>query len=268
MRYLKLFALVAVAVASTGCLRLTYSLNLKPDGSGTISTTFAVAETMMAQAGAMLGAGGSMFPTEEQMRESAKGMGGGVRFVSTTPYKTGGFEGVTALYAFDDLNKLTLNMEQAISGSVNAPSMIDGQLDPGADLKFSFTREGDRTVLVLGMPQVPEPDEQVKQQAETAAAAAATQDPAVDAMMKQLMGGMLMEVAINIEGKILKTNAPFVEGSRVVLLRLDGDELIKAGQGLGPLAQLGTGGNVQQMLSKVPGLKVVTQPEVRIEFSK
>jgi hypothetical protein len=221
---------------------------------------------MMAQAGALLGAGGSMFPTEDQMRESAKGMGGGVRFVNTTPYKTGGFEGVTALYAFDDLNKLTLNMEQAISGSVNAPSMIDGQLDPAADLKFSFTREGDRTVLLLVMPEVPEPDDTMKQQAQ--AAATQTQDPAVDAMMKQLMGGLLMEVAINVEGKILKTNAPYVEGSRVVLLRLEGDELIKSSQGLGPLLQLGSGGNVQQMLSKVPGLKVVTLPEVRIEFSK
>lgn len=266
MRYFKLLAVLALAVASTGCLRLTFALSLKPDGSGTIATTFAMTETMMQQAGAMMGATGgtaSVFPTEAQMREASAAMGGGTRFVSATPYKTGGFEGVTALYAFDDVNKLQLNMEQALAGTVNSPQ-LGGEIDPKADIKLSFTREGDRTVLVIGMPEIPAPDAAMQQQAQGAAQQA--ESPEVAAMMKQMMGGLLMEVTVNVQGQILKTNAPFVEGSRVVLMRLDGDQLLKSGQGLGPLLQMGESPDFANKLAKVPGLKLVTLPQLRIEF--
>lgn len=264
MRYFKVFAVLAVAVLSTGCLRLTYTLNLKPDGSGTIATTFAMTQAMTQQAGAMMGASGSLIPTEAKMREAAAGMGKSVRFVSATPYKTAGFAGMSALYAFDDVNKLSLNMERAIAGTVNAPQ-LGGQIDTDADVKLSLARQGDRTVLVLGMPEIPAPSEEMKQQA--GAAAQQTSSPEADAMVKQMMGGLLMEVAVNVDGTIVKTNAPYVEGSRVVLMRLDGDALIKSGAGIGALMQLGTGtGDLQQRLSKVPGLKLVLLRELRVEF--
>ena len=265
MRYLKVFCVLAVAVLSTGCLRLTYTLNVKPDGTGTVSTTFAVAQSMMQQVGMMMGsASGSPLPTEAQMRQAAKAMGPGTRFVSATPYKAAGFQGTTALYAFDDLNKLTLNLEQAIAGTVNAPQ-LGGQIDPASEVKLSFARQADRNVIVLRMPEIPEPSEEIKQQA--GAAVPPPSSPQGDAMMKQMLGGMLLEIGVDVQGKILKTNAPYVEGSRLVLLRLDGNALLKSGAGLGALMQLGTGaGPIQERLRKVPGLKVVTQREVRVEF--
>lgn len=264
MRYLKVFAVLAVAVLSTGCLRLTYTLNVKPDGSGTVSTTFAVAQSMMQQVGMMMGAAsGSPLPTEAQMRQAAKAMGPATRYVSATPYKAGGFQGTTALYAFDDLNKVTLNLEQAIAGIVNAPQ-LGGKVDPSSEVKLSLARQGDRTVVVLGMPDIPEPTEEIKQQAGAAAPPSSREG---DAMMKQMLSGLLLDIGLNVQGKILKTNAPYVEGAKVVLLRLDGNTLIKSGAGLGPLMQLGTGtGSIQDRLRKVPGLKVVTQKEVRVEF--
>ncbi len=265
MRYLKVLAVLAAAVLSTGCLRLTYTLNVKPDGSGTVSTTFAVASSMMQQVGMLMGASGSPLPTEAQMRQAAKGMGPATRFIRATPYKTGGFEGTTALYAFDDLNKLTLNLEQAIAGTINAPQMMGGQIDPASEVKLSFTRQGDRTIVVLGMPDIPEPTAELKEQA--GAAVPPPSSPEADAMMKQMLGGLLLEVGLDVTGKIVKTNAPYVEGSKIVLLRLDGNTLIKSGAGLGALMQLGTGtGDIQERLRKVPGLKVVTLKEVRVEF--
>ena len=83
MRYLRFFALAAVAVLSTGCLRATYTLNLKPDGSGTIHQTMAMTSMAMQQAAMMAGESGSLIPTEAKLREAAEGMGTGVRFVSS-----------------------------------------------------------------------------------------------------------------------------------------------------------------------------------------
>jgi len=261
MGYLKLLAVVVVAIASTGCLRITNTLNLKADGSGTVVTTFAMSKAMMQQAAAMMG--GSMLPTEAKLREGAAAMGA-VRFVSATPYSTAGFEGLTAVYAFDDVNQVKLNLEQAIVGSLNAP--VKPSMDSEADVKLAFKREGDRTVLLLRMPEVSKPDAETAAHVETAAKQAES-SPQVEAMMKQLLDGLLIEVAFNIEGQILQTNAPFVEGQRIVLAQLNGNEVLKSGMGLMQIVQLGGAtGDFKSKLSQVPGLKIVMLPELRVEF--
>src|SRR5687767_8274132 len=104
MRYFKFIAVLAVAFASAGCLRMTYTLNLKPDGSGTIVHTLGMSKASMQQLTAMMSsalgvenapgsATQSPFPTADQLKEKAAQMGEGVRFVSATPLPGGAFEG-------------------------------------------------------------------------------------------------------------------------------------------------------------------------------
>lgn len=262
-------AVVLVAVVSSGCLRVTHTLNVKSDGSGTISQVIALSDTFMKQMGGMMAAqgGGSMLPTEEKLKAEAASWGEGVRFVSSTPYKTAGFEGLQATYAFDDVTKLDFNMEQIATGAIDSPMIPGDTPRKDTEIKLAFIKEGGRPVLVITMPEMPKPeamtDEQKKQMEDASKQA---ENPAIEAMMKQMLGGLLMEVAIEAEGGILKTNAPFVEGSRVILVRLDGDELIKAPGGVTAFAQMGDNPDLEAMLKKVPGLKIVTQREVRIEF--
>ena len=261
MRYLRIVAFLAVASVATGCLRISYTLNLKPDGSGTIAKMIAVSK----QNAAMLG-GTSMLPTEAALRDAAAAMGPGVKFVSATPYNDAGFEGVTAVYAFDDVAKMAVNMEEAVMGGLALPGTEPGDKpDPESEVKLTFTRGSGGSVLVLKMPPVDEPDADTKKQAGEVAQQAA--NPQVEAMMKQMLAGARIEVAINVDGKIVSTNAPYVEGTKVVLARIDGDELIKGGAGASKLMELTQGGgDVKSMLAKVPGLKIVLLPEVRIEF--
>jgi hypothetical protein len=258
MRYIRIFAFLAVASVATGCLRISYTLNLKPDGTGSITKVIAVSK----QGAGMMGGGTAILPTEAKLREEAAAMGPGVKFVSATPHKDGAFEGITAVYSFDDVTKLAVNMEQAVTGSVNMPGTDpDDKPDPDADVRLTFTREAGTSVLIMKMPDVPEPDEDSKKQAEQVAA-----NPALEGIIKQMLAGLRMEVAVNIDGKIVDTNAPYVEGSRVVLLRLDGDELIKSGNAGAIMSQVSSGADPKAMLAKVPGLKVVLLPEVRITF--
>lgn len=271
MQNLRIPALVAflcISAISGGCLRITHTVAVKPDGSGTISQVVAMSDTFMKQMGGMMAAqGGSMLPTEEKLKSEAPKWGEGVRFVSSTPYKEGGFEGITAVYAFDDIAKLNFNMEEIASGAIDSPMMKDDTPDDDADVKLAFSREGGRSVLTLTMPELPKPDavtDEQKKQMESAQAQ--VQNPQVEAMMKQMMAGLLMEVAIEAPGGILKTNAPFVEGQRVILIRLDGDELMKSSAGLTSFMQMGDNPDFEAMLKKVPGLKIVTQREVRIEL--
>lgn len=264
---MKIFAFFAVALISTGCFRVTHTLNLKADGTGTIASTVAVSQQFAQQAGAMMTAqGGSLVPTEAAMRASAKNLGPGVRFVSSTPYKTGAFQGITAIYAFDDVSKLSWNMEQAMTGSMNLPGRdSNGTPDPDAAIRLSLARGAAGSTLVIGMPKIPDVDPEQKTAAQQQAQQAQA-NPQLEAMMKQMLQGMLLEVAINIDGKIVKTNAPYVEGSRVVLMRMDGDQLLKSGAGASQLLKISQNGDVKKMLSQVPGLKIVLAPEVRVEF--
>jgi hypothetical protein len=204
---------------------------------------------------------GSIMPSEEKLRDAAAGMGEGVRFVSMTPYKENGFDGITAVFAFDDVRKLSLGIDKMMAG-------MDTPVGSGASdakVNVGFTRQGDRTILTLGMPPIPEPD--------PAAADAAKQDaaekmpPEAEMMMKQLLNGLLFEVAINIEGTMIQTNAPYVDGNKIMLLQLDGTELMKGGLNMGQMMGMSSGAmNLQEQLLKTPGVKIVTIPEVRIEF--
>lgn len=269
MRKLKFFAVLAVAIVSTGCLKVQHTLNLKPDGSGTVASVIAISDTFMKQAGAMMSAqgGGSLLPTDAALRQGAAALGPGVRFVSSTPYKAGGFQGVNAVYAFDDVSKLTWNMEKAMTGAVQLPGTDPADKpDPDADIKLAFARAGGSSVLTITMPKVPEPDASQQAQAEKTAKQAES-NPQLEAMMKQMLAGLLMEVVINVDGTLVKTDAPYVEGKRIVLLRMDGDALLKSGAGAASLMQMQQqSGNFEAMLAKVPGLKLVTKPQVRVEF--
>lgn len=266
MRYLRFFALAAVALASTGCLRATYTLNLKPDGSGTIHQTMAMTAAAMGQAGMMMGAeSGSLIPDETKLRAAAAEMGTGVRFLNSTPYTTAGFKGVTAVYAFDDIRTLSLSMDKMMAAGMDTPVADKA---PDAEVKLSFARAANGTTLMLTMPQLPKPTAEEEAQARAAAEKAGVPSkmpPEAEAMMKQLLNGLLVEVALNVDGTIVSTNAPYRQGNKLVLLQLDGSELLKAGLNMSQMMNM-SGGNMQEQLLKTPGVKFVTLPEIRIQF--
>ena len=84
------------------------------------------------------------------------------------------------------------------------------------------------------------------------------------AMMKMMMKGLFVDVSLNVNGRILKSNAPYVKGSRVTLMQIDFDKVLADETGLQKLQ----GASDVKSLSGVPGLQVVGEPTVTIEFSR
>jgi sorbitol-specific phosphotransferase system component IIA len=252
-----------VAIGSAGCLRSTTVIDVKGDGSGTIVQETAVSAQAL---GLLQGMGGanqagdkpaSLF-TEEQARKAAAAMG--VTFVSGEPIKTVELEGYRARYAFDDIGKVTVKMDQATD-----------DLAPGSSTKkppfgFTFTRGATSSVLNIRMPDqapgagpggLPLPGAGGTD-ADKAQAAQAM------AMMKMMMKGLFVDVALTVNGRILKSNAPYVDGSRVTLMQIDFDKLLADEAAL---LKLQSAKDIKS-LAAVPGLKVVTEPNVTIEFSR
>jgi hypothetical protein len=83
-------------------------------------------------------------------------------------------------------------------------------------------------------------------------------------MMKVMMKGLFVDVSLNVDGRIVKTNAPHVSGSTVTLLQVDFDKLLADEATLQRLQ----GATDIKALANVPGLKVITERTLNVEFVK
>jgi hypothetical protein len=255
---------VFLALFCTACLKSTTVISLRPDGSGTI-----VQETGMSpQASAMLkslssqAADPKQAPAElfgeEQAKKTAAQMG--VRFVSGEPIKTGEVEGYRARFAFDDVRKLQVKMSQSPAAGL---SDAGGGSEP--PFGFTFEPRGQGALLTIRMPeQKPGGPFALPGAGRGGAGADGQQNEQAIQMMKMMLQGLFVDVSLDIEGRILKTNAPYVQGSRLTLLQLDFDKLLTNESAL---AKLQSAVDLKS-LGGINGLKLITDPVVTVEFAK
>jgi hypothetical protein len=255
--------LAAIACSMAACLSSDTLINVRADGTGTIEQTILVNPKTIEMFAAMAGAqGGQSTPAipkpgdmldETKLKEAATRFGTGVRYVSSTPMKQGDFEGARALFAFDDVNGLNVS-EGPQSGS-QRPSMtfhLDRVPEGGA-------------VLTITTPDVAAP-------ATPPAAAAPAQGqlpPEALAVIKPLLQGLRIGIALNVEGAVVRTNAEHVNGSRVTLLDVDFGPLLANDTAFEKLARLGPGANIttaKAALKDLPGVTINSSPTILIQF--
>jgi hypothetical protein len=249
------------AIATAGCLRSTTTIELRADGSGTVLQETAVTAQALAMLKGFASSQGdaakaqSEIFSEEQARQAAATMG--VTFVSGEPIKTAELEGYRARYRFDDISKVKVNMDPGVAGMSG-----DARRPP---FGFSFAKTPASSILTIDMPEqapgkgaMPGLPPMGGSDADKAQAAQAL------VMMKMMMKGLFVDVALNVDGRIIKSNAPAVEGSRVTLLQIDFDKLLADEAALQKL----TSTSDLKALASVPGLKVATEPTVTIEFAR
>jgi hypothetical protein len=263
MRLQSALLLALAGALTTGCIRSTTTISLKPDGSGTIVQENAVGAQALAMiksfaaSGSKPGAAGAadLF-TAEQAKKTAEAMG--VTFVSGDPIKTGELEGYRALYRFDDITKIKINMQQG------ADAMVPATAQKEPPFGFGFSRGPASSVLTIQMPDqstagafpgMPGAGGLDADQAQAAQALA---------MMKMMMQGMFLDVSIDVEGNILKSNASHVQGSKITLLQVDFDKLLADD---GALKRLEAAKDIRGLVD-IPGLKVASEPKLVIEFSR
>jgi hypothetical protein len=266
----RLCALLVLALTSTACLRSTTVVTIKPDGSGTIvqenglsPQAMAMVKGMAASQGAQTAGTPDLF-NEAQARKTAESMG--VRFVSGEPIKTAQVEGYRANFAFDDVRKIQMKMSEDPTGGAL------GATGASASPPFAFTFEQNAasSLLTITLPQDKLPGGGPlgamggKLPGGDPAGADAAQTAQMLSMMKGMMQGLFVDVSLNVDGRIVKTNAPHVEGKRLTLLQLDFDKLLADEAAFQKL----TSASDLKSLGGIAGLKVVTEPKLTIEFAK
>jgi hypothetical protein len=263
------FVIVIVfAIFASACINSGTLVKVKPDGSGTIEQTMLV--NAAALKGLMSGMGGQAqvkeLPgglNEADFKRTAERMG--VRPVSHTPLKEGGFEGSKSVFAFDDITKVRVDQDPQMSGS--STGTFAKPPSSNSPIKFAFARQDGNSVLTVTVDE-----KAVAPGAKSEAGSKPTiekMDPAMMQMIKTMFQGFKVLIDLEVEGKIVKTNADYVNGSRVTLLELDMATLFENEAALTALqSKVGPGASladVRPYLKDVKGVKI-NDPVVTIEF--
>jgi hypothetical protein len=264
--------LVVLALVLSGCFTHDTLVRVNPDGSGTVEQTV-ILQGPMVQMMQSFGPGGAddgmELYTLEELEQAAQEMGEGVRFVSVDSVTTdAGGLGYRALYAFEDVRSLNIN--QSPSDDLAAPATNAAALEGTAsqDIRFDFT-PGSPSRLTIFVPQ-PDPDSLAAAAPDTAMVARAdsAQQAMQMAMLREMLKGGGVTLAVEVNGTVLETNAQHHNGARITLLAFDFDALLENEERLRTLntAQPQTLAEARALMEGIEGLSVETQETVTVQF--
>jgi hypothetical protein len=271
----RLFLTAFVCVWATGCITAATVIHVKPDGTGTIEQSVAMkAEAAQqlaemasgfggdsAKPGAAKGAVPDLF-SETEMRDAAPKFGEGVTFVSSKPIKTKDLIGRTAVYSFTDITKVHINQKPPAPKDGMAPTSSKS----ADDVAFKFAKQAGGSSLLTVV--FPEPDLTKKKPVETKdGKTAGKPDPQQIEMAKKMFDGLHISIDLDVApGHIVKTNSPYVEGSKVTLLEMDFSQLMTNEKLLSEVAEPSSIEEAKKLLQGVKGFKVNLDREVSVEF--
>lgn len=253
-----------------GCVDVGTLIQVRGDGSGTVTRQVMVSERLVAPLRALTeGLGGGdgkgrslVMPDEEDMAARAEAMGPGVRLVDMQERRRDGAEGYVARYAFDDVRALRINQNPgdlapgagAGSGRLRGAEHITFDFSPGppSELTVMFPERGRGEVEPRpprGGPGGPDPE-------------------ALRARLGELFKGLRVTMTVQVEGTVLETDATHRDGPRITLMAIDFEELLDAPEYLDELAARRPRSleEAKELLRDFPGIKLELAPSIHIRF--
>jgi hypothetical protein len=260
MRSVSRAVLLLAAVMSSACFQMTTVLKVNADGSGTLEHRMVYTNAGLAQLRQFTALGGgraqSVDPTsEQQARDLVTSIGPGVTYVSSTPVTTATGRGRDAIYAFTDVTQLRISTQPAAPAGITARA--GGFSTQGGSVTFTMTHEANGNAILHIV--VPEPD--------YLNALGSPQAASQIGMVKQLLGGAKILLAAEPSGTLVKTSSPYVDGSRVTLLEIDLDEVLKDQTLMPRLQAATTQDEAKAVIKSAAGLKINLDRDITIEFT-
>jgi hypothetical protein len=265
---MRILGLLLATLSLTACLNSTTLVKVKADGSGTVEQTtlvnMAALKGVMGAQGQGQGAPNGPMMSKADLEGAAARMGEGVRLVSNEPVKgDAGWEGVKAVFAFDDINKI-----QVSQGPMNSIEKRSAEPTSDDPVRFKLTRNGGTSTLSINFIDRAPGVKRDTTPAQPNDMPDLT-NPMIMNMLKAMFAGFKVNIGLEVVGRIVKTNAEYVTGPRITLLEMDVASLLadeaklKALQGkLGPDMSLS---EVKPYLKDIKGIKI-DGPSITVEF--
>jgi hypothetical protein len=195
------------------------------------------------------------------MKEAATKYGDGVVFVSSKPIKTADRVGRVAIYQCADISTLRIDQKPQTGDMPGASSSKTKE-----EVLFRFAKQPSGTSQLTVVFPESKFEEARKDATTDKDGNKKPVDPAQLEMMKKLFDGLKVAIDVDVLGTIVKTNSPYVQGSRVTLLEMDFGQLLANDQLMSQIGEPGSIEEAKQMLKDVKGFKVTLDREVTIEF--
>lgn len=270
-------AVLAAAAVSSACLTSSTVVKLNADGSGTVEQTTAMSKEAVAQLeqfaagmaqgkeaeGAAGGKSGFDLFSEEKAKDEASKFGSGVTFVSAEKIDRDGLVGLKTVYAFTDVGKLQVKERPEGPGGAMGGEPSAGQADD--DIRFGFERLGGTSALTIHLADKKTSGGDTPDAGPDQPAAAPA--PEQLAMVKQLFKGLRVEIAVEVAGDIVKTNADYVDGRRVTLLAMDFEKILDNDALLAKIQNPKSMADAKAALKGIEGFKINAPGDVRVEFA-
>jgi len=264
-----LLTLTLLTSMLAGCLQVETTVKVEKDGSGTINETVLFSKNFVKMVRDFVEAFKDSASTEEfsmfeesKIKQDAINFGVGVKYVSHEVIKNDDWEGYQAIYVFDDITKvkLTPDPESKVDLDENETAV-----SPEDYYYFSFVR-GDTPELIIDRPEI-EFESNTSEDNDDSTQVNQNDDEAGEEFMK-LMEGMKIDIAVEVEGEIVNTNASYVQGSKVTLFQMDLSEMMKNKDVFNDFKK-NEPQNIDELkfyLEKLGGLKIQVEKPVTIKF--
>ncbi len=269
MRFFRIiFILVLSTAFFSGCIQVDTKVKLNKDGSGTIEEKVLMSEMVIQMMNQFMSSMPdssdekeqfSLFK-EDELKNKESNYGKDVKYVSGKEIKQNGWEGYQAVYSFKDINTLTMD-----ANPNSKVDMDDG--DSGAEddyYTFRF-KPGNVAELIINRPETKDIDESEDDTNENDS----NGDNQLNDNILKMMDGMRVKISLEPQGKIVNTNATYVDGSEVTLLDIDFGKLIKNKKKLNMLKE-NPPKNIEEMkelVKDMPGMKIEMEKPVSIKFN-
>lgn len=223
------------------CIQLEAVVSVNKDGSGTIQESVKFSES----AAALAGDQAKQLLDEDKAKERASKLGEGVKFKSLEKTEGGGAK---VTYTFEDISKVSY-----------APDMGNSE-KKGEDMTFTYSSGK----LTIKNPLKEAQDKaKAKAKNEKEDPAQAAQMEAMAGMFKSMFADLKMNMRVQTESPIKKTNAAHKTADSVTLMELNGAEMVKDPKFLQAMKKADQDPTA---LKGVKGVKIEEKGEVTVEF--
>jgi hypothetical protein len=205
------------------------------------------------------------------LRKRADEMGAGVKFVSSRAVSGDGYSGYQAVYSFRDINKLMLSQE---GPKKPAESSAEPEKAGGKPFLFRFT-PGKEARLVIISPR----NEAAARKDEPKAGAGAAPEgqegkqaltPEQEREAAEMLKGLRFSLAIEVNGKVVASNATYREGGRITVFEFDLGKMGVDPEKLSLLKKMDPSNfaEAKELMKALPGIKIDLHDQMEIVFAR
>lgn len=269
----RLLPVLGAALLIAGCMNVSSTLTVRPDGSGILTERFVLNADMarMVQGLASLDSTGTAQDpfSEAELRAEADSLPG-MHLQSYTRIDDATSRGYEATYRFENLNDVPFDPgpDDLMPDEDMGPTG-DGPLDLMSAMRFTFAPGAPATLTV----HLPFDTTEVSSDAAMPGTASDDEDPPSETemeMMRAMMANAGFRIVVTIDGEIVETNATHRDGATITLLEMDFGTLAQDSTAFREMMRMSsspTGPDASiDRLNSFPGMTVEPQETVTVRF--